>query len=488
MDIGNRLELFVDDCLVERTRGAERRLHHPTTREVVMVHDAPWEGSGCGYHTVFRDGDLYRMYHHAWDLRVVDGRLTEPHEFLTGYAESTDGIHWQKPELGLFEFAGSRKNNIVWRGVGTHNFCPFKDTNPDCAPDAAYKAVGGVGTEGLNAFKSPDGIHWSRMSETPIITQGAFDSQNLAFWDTVRGQYRCYLRDFRRASTRASNLTEPSPPGLRDIRTCTSQDFLTWTEPVWLEYPGAPAEQLYTNQIKPYYRAPHIFIGLPARYVERGWSPSMEALPDAEHRRGRATAEERYGTALTDALLMCSRDGITFQRWREAFLRPGVERTGSWAYGDNYIAWHVVETRPHLPGAPNELSLYATENYWVGPASRLRRYTLRLDGFVSVYAPARGGELVTKPLVFEGSELVLNFSTSAAGSLRVEVQHESGQPLAGRTAADCDEVFGDEIERVVTWKGGGRLDDLADRPVRLRFVMQDADLYSLRFRQTPSRS
>ena len=482
MDIGTRLELFVDDFLVERTEGVQRRLHHPTAREVAMVHDEPWEGSGCGYHTVFRDGDLCRMYYHAWDIQVKDGQLTEPHPLVTGYAESRDGISWQKPELGLFEFAGSRKNNVVWTGVGTHNFCPFRDANPNCAPDAAYKAVGGVIPEGLQAFKSADGIHWTRLSERPIITQGAFDSQNLAFWDTVRGQYRCYLRDFRRASTPAGNLTEPSPPGLRDIRTCTSQDFLTWTEPVWLQYPGAPAEQLYTNQIKPYYRAPHIFIGLPARYVERGWSPSMEALPDAEHRRDRATAEERYGTALTDALLMSSRDGITFQRWREAFLRPGVERTGSWAYGDNYIAWHVVETRPHLPGAPNELSLYATENYWVGPGSRLRRYTLRLDGFVSIHAPARGGELVTKSVVFEGSELVLNFSTSAAGSLRVEVQDEAGQPFGGRTAADCDDVFGDDIERVVTWKDGARLDDLAGRPVRFRFIMRDADLYSLRVR------
>jgi hypothetical protein len=243
----------------------------------------------------------------------------------------------------------------------------------------------------------------------------------------------------------------------------------------------SPDEHLYTNQIKTYYRAPHILIGLPTRYIDHGWSDSMRALPDAKRRELRASANRRYGTALTEALLMASRDGVRFKRWNEAFLRPGIERPGTWQYGQQYIAWHVVETGPSLPGGPNELSLYATEDYWHGKGGSLRRYTLRLDGFVSVRGSMKGGELVTRPLKFAGSALALNLATSAAGSVRVEIQDRGGKPHQGFSLEDCPALFGDTLERVVRWKDGADVGSLAGKPVRLRFELKNADLYSFRF-------
>jgi hypothetical protein len=238
---------------------------------------------------------------------------------------------------------------------------------------------------------------------------------------------------------------------------------------------------LYTNQVKPYHRAPHILIGFPTRYIDRGWSPSMKALPEREHREMRSSGSPRYGTAITEALVMTSRDGAKFTRWNEAFLRPGIERPGTWNYGHQYLAWQLVETRSNLEGAPPELSLYATESYWTGTSSALRRYTLRQEGFVSVSAPMLGGELLTKPLSFEGSRLHLNVSTSAAGTLRVEIQDADGKPVPGFSLADCDDLFGDSLDREVTWKGRADVGSLAGKPVRLRFTLQDADLYALRF-------
>jgi len=185
--------------------------------------------------------------------------------------------------------------------------------------------------------------------------------------------------------------------------------------------------------------------------------------------------------ALSEGLLMSSRDGRAFHRWHEAFLRPGIERPGTWHYGQQYIGWHVVETRSALGGAPHELSLYAGESYWTGTSSELRRYTLRIDGFVSVQAPLAGGEMLTKPLRFQGKRLVLNFATSAAGGIRVELQTPDGKPIEGFTPADSDEIFGDCLERTATWKGGADVAKLAGSPVRLRFVLKDADLYSIRF-------
>jgi len=231
----------------------------------------------------------------------------------------------------------------------------------------------------------------------------------------VRAEYRAYWRIFTAGVTTETNW---KPAGVRAIRTATSKDFLNWGPHADVKYVDSPDEHLYTNQIKPYYRAPHIFIGFPTRYVERGWNDSMRALPEREHREMRSSASQRYGTAISEGLLMSSRDGVLFHRFNEAFLRPGIEREGTWNYGHQYIAWHVVETKSALPGAPNELSLYAGESYWTGTSSELRRYTLRIDGFVSAAAPFAGGELVTKPLVFRGNRLVLNFATSAAAASR----------------------------------------------------------------------
>ncbi|HPO13473.1 MAG TPA: hypothetical protein PLI09_08515 [Candidatus Hydrogenedentes bacterium] len=467
VSIGSRLELMIDDYLIEHmSGGATLRLHPPTPQEIVLVHDAPWEGNSCNYYSVFQDGDLYRMYYRG-SGQTLKGEAAD-HEMTTCYAESRDGIHWTKPSLGLFEFNGSKDNNILWMGGSSHDFTPVKDTNPNCPPETKYKCVG-AGDGGLLAFQSPDGIHWSPMNDgQPVITKGAFDSQNMAFWDETRKEYRVYFRDFR--------------DGLRDIRTATSQDFIHWTDGQWLAYPGAPAEQLYTNQIIPYYRAPHIFLGFPTRYVDRGWTPSVEALPELEHRRMRAALSPREGSAVTDGLFMTSRDAAIFHRWDEVFIRPGLRTKDNWTYGDNYQNWGIVETKSAIDDGITELSVYATESYWTGRSCQLRRFTLRMDGFASLHAPRSGGEIITKPILFDGKDLVLNFSTSAAGSIKIEIQNPDGAPIDGFRLEDATDLFGDHLEHIVPWKDHRDLSALAGKPICLRIVFNDADLYALRFK------
>jgi hypothetical protein len=481
--IGSRLELFIDDYLIEDISGkADLRLHHPEPKEIVITHDAPWEGMGSGYHSIFQDGDIYRMYYKAWQIEVAS--KTPTHSIFCCYAESNDGIHWHKPDLGLYEFQGSKSNNIVFiRGImgevnadGGHP-AVFMDENPNVEPDALYKAfLPSQEEKGLIPFKSEDGIHWNAMSDVPVITDGAFDSQNLAFWDGENEVYRAYWRYFD------EETDDSRYRGVRSIRTATSMDFTNWSKPSYLQYVDSPREHLYTNQIKPYYRAPHLLLGFPVRYIDRGWSASMKTLPEREHREWRSSKSERYGTALTESLLMVSRDGINFKRWNEAFLRPGIERKGTWNYGQQYIAWSVVKTKSALEGAPDELSLYAVENYWTGTTCDLRRYTLRIDGFVSVYAPMDGGELRTKPVLFSGKNLIINFSSSAAGDIRVELQDEAGNPMPGFTLDECLPVFGDSLERMVIWSSGSDLSLLEGKPVRLRFILKDADLFSFQFK------
>src|SRR5262249_54461322 len=156
--------------------------------------------------------------------------------------------------------------------------------NPACPEDERFKAmVNGPG--GLHALKSGDGVQWSPLQDGPVITRGKFDSQNNAFWDEGRKQYWCYVRDFHGRDGRRTNDTKT---GVRDILYCTSKDFRTWSEPRPLKYGDAPDDALYINVIQLYHRAPHLFVGFPARYVDRSFSPAaLRSLPDPQHRERR---------------------------------------------------------------------------------------------------------------------------------------------------------------------------------------------------------
>ena len=437
-DIGSRRELFVDDYLIEKIKGAELKMHRPVPQDVAIVCDAPWEGNTSAYYTLFADGDRFRMYYRGAHFDV--STKTAAHPEFTCYAESRDGIAWEKPKLGLFEFNGSKENNIVWAGDDTHNFTPFKDANPECAADARYKALGGgslrSGGKGLRAYKSPDGIHWSLMREEAVITNGDFDSQNLAFWHPEQKRYLDFHRKGR--------------AGVRNIMTASSTDFLNWTEPVFLEYGDASEEHLYTNAIQPYLRAGHLFLGFPTRF-----QPKHEQV---------------------EPILMTSRDGRNFKRWTEPLIPISApkDRDGN---RSNYMTWGLLQ----LPGQNRELSVYATEAYYAGPGSRVRRFTFRTDGFVSLHAGAETAEMVSRALRFAGRELVINYAARAGGNLRVEIQDATGRPLPGFALADCRGLAGDSIEQAVTWTKGGDVSSLAGQTVRLRFEMQDADLYAMQF-------
>ncbi len=93
----------------------------------------------------------------------------------------------------------------------------------------------------------------------------------------------------------------------------------------------------------------------------------------------------------------------------------------------------------------------------------------------------KGGEFLSQPLKFIGLKLTINFATSAAGSVRVELQDADGKPIEGFSLADCPEQFGDALDHVVTWQNNPNLRSLSGKNIRLRFVMRDADLYSLQF-------
>jgi hypothetical protein len=451
INIGSRLELFVDRLLVDEMRKVEFRLHHP-----VKAPPSPSPFPGGFYATVIKDGDLYRTWYRGRDPDY-DGPTFSGHPGETlHYAESPDGVRWTLPSFGRHLVGGTRDNNVILFGLSPflHNLSPFLDDRPGVPPGERYKAVagypgkpeerklGGPG-RGLFAFVSPDGINWEKRNE--IIPyradewRHAFDSANVAFWSEAEQLYVCYFRTWTKAGH------------LRSVSRATSPDFVHWSDPVALD-PNLPGEHLYTTNTQPYVRAPHIYLALPTRFVTA---------------RGNAPGYDRRDNNSTDVLFMSMRAGaLHYDRlFTEAFIRPGMN-PDLWGNRANYVAQNVVLT------APDELSIYHKNG---------DRYVLRTDGFISVRAGAEPGELVTKPVIFSGGELVINFSSSAAGSVLVELLGPDGLPLPGFGLADCKPAYGDSIAQVVTWRTGD-LSAIAGQPVRLRFVLQECDLYSFRFR------
>jgi len=455
-DIGARLELFVDDYLIASLDGAALKLHAPRPAETVLAFDEPWEGRYCGYVTVIKDGDLFRLYYRGLPNAGKDGSAAE----TTCYAESRDGISFTKPSLGLFEVEGSTDNNVVLAGAEpcSHNFAPFLDTRPGVPAEERYKALAGSGASGLIAFVSPDGLRWRKVREEPVITEGAFDSQNVAFWSEPE---QCYLAYFRTWSGGGYK-------GYRTIGRSMSTDFRDWTATQDMTYGDRPPEHLYTNQTTPYFRAPHIYVATAARFM-----PGRRVITEAQ--AVELGGEAKYSGDCSDTVLLTSRGGTRYDRtFMESLVRPGLGAE-NWTSRTNYPA------RGFVPTGPGEMSMYIQRRYGQ-PTHYLQRLVLRTDGFVSVNAPYSGGEFVTKPLRFDGSELVLNVATSAAGSVWVEVQDDTGAPVAGYSRDVCDEIIGDDVARVVSWKGNAGLGDLAGKSIRLRFIMKDADLYAIRFR------
>ena len=470
VDIGSHRELFVDDHVIGKIEGDARLdLQQPVPRDVAVVTSKPWEGNTCAYYTVFADTDasgktIFRMYYRGSNYNRK--RRDQTHRQVVCYAESRDAIHWTKPKLGLIEFGGSKENNIVWDGAGSHCFTPFKDTSPNCRPDARYKALSQVHRTGrphyaaqgemtVFAYKSPDGIRWT-ISDGPLITRGDFDSQNAAFWDPYAGVYREYhrVRVLRKPGGEIVVGGRPAYGGFRSIMTGTSKNFLNWTswsEPQLLEYTDDIGEQhLYTNAVMSCPRAPQILIGFPTRL-----------LPEQGSR--------------VEPILMASRDGRKFKRWDKPVIPEDApkDRKGN---RSNYMAWGLVPT----PGNDREYSVYASESYLSGTDTRLRRFTYRVDGFVALRGGKRGGQLTTRPLKVAGGRLEINYAARPGGHVRIEIQHADGRPLVNFSAEDCDPLEGDETAKFVTWNTDGN-GPFTGKPVRVRFEVKDADLYSFRF-------
>ncbi len=491
LDIGSRRELFVDGLMLESQNGTCLKLHEPVPGETAIKIDRPWEGClNFGGNIIFHGGK-YRMYYRAM-------RPDSPSP--SGYqavAESADGISWTKPRL---QEEGT--NFVTAEGQTDVSPVIFLDTRPGVPEEERFKGfctrcVSGkphtayndpLGAKYLEFYSSGDGYAFRRMERQPVMRSNLFndfDGGCSMFWSEAEGQYVFYYR---------YSVVQPSERGefrmRRTVARAVSRDLYHWSEPEEMGYSDTP-EQFYTNNTLPYFRAPHIYIALAARFMER----RRVLTPEQAKACGIVDAEEYDETNewvetcnyndCSDGVLLTTRAGSSVydRTFMEAFVRPGIGY-GNWSTRTNYPLSGIY------PQDENTLMFYVSRNYWQ-ETWHVQRMTLRTDGFGSLSAPWKGGSAVTRPFLFDGDELELNYRTSAAGSVRVELLDEAGNILPGFDAENCQEIVGDEVRRIVRWGGSygaeypeRSVSRYAGKAVRMRFVLKDADVFSFKFNKT----
>ena len=465
--LGTRKQLLFDDALVEEKRGFTLTMNPATPTEApVLVPEKPWEQGGiAGVSVVEGDDGEFKMWYRAYSNAGV----------FACYATSADGIHWERPELGLVEFAGSQDNNIVaphWHGS------VFKD--PHDIAERRYKFIGegkakwpylsvyGGGarfryaeeppaTWHYNAVigaHSPDGIHWTECPE-PIMPWYT-DCVNAGFWDDRIQRYVAYVR--WNEYLRVENNQQVGSFDYRAIGRAETTDFAHFPEPAKIEEPdfNRPEDEDL------------IGAGL--------YSSAATKYPDATDAYFIFTAAFYHTSDTLDCQVATSRDGVQFHRWREPFVRLGP--AGSFDSCSIYMGAGM------LP-AGDELYLYYAggsrmhdQKKGEGTPASIGRVRVRRDGFVSQDAAAERSWLKTIPFVIENDRLEVNMDASARGGLKVEILAEAGHPIFGYSASDADRLERNELAQTATWNGSADLSPLRGRTVRLRFIGESVKLYA----------
>jgi hypothetical protein len=474
--VGSEKQLFLDGRFIASSRNVDLRMNPPAKLGPVLRPERPWEDKSIGFcASVIEHEGVFRLFYRA-----------DSHEKGASVclATSTDGIAWQRPTLGLYEFGGSKDNNIVFRDTddslayrGVGETIVFLD--PHGPPAQRFKMIASKGwpelqTAGLYCHASPDGVHWTPGSRVLDLCP---DTANQAAWDRQRGKYVAYIRIWdplrKVGRVEVDDITAPwpyTPLGDkayfiwgRDKIAVTSSEF-----PTAFGYDAedpVPSDH-YNPAVVEYPHAQAAYFSFPSAYMHFPEPP-----------------EGKYGNdGLLDIQMAVSRDGVTFQRLERApYIPLGLDgepdalsnymAVGMLRSGDYLLQYYGAYAVTHgLPEAHQKLP--------IGCIAAVRQ---RLDGFVSADAAWADGELVTPPLVFAGKRLLLNLNAGAMGACQVGLQTASGVDIADFATEACDVLRGNSVATVVTWRGSSDVSALAGKPVRLRFAMRATKLFAFQF-------
>jgi hypothetical protein len=488
INVGERRQVFIDGRFVATSKNVELLVHPPRkTGERTLVADRPWEGKGMDvYSCVMKTGDTYHLWYPA------DAGLC--------YARSPDGIRWEKPNLGLAEYEGSRANNIViGLGAGGIDKCGSEGMvfyDPTAQEDQRFRYAVRISDELKDTvvFSSPDGIHW-RLTHKKVLTfthptgRQHLDSQNVIFWDDRINKYVAYMRfNQHQPGFRGRSVTRSESSHLGGFAEVQDAQIVLQPDSLDPSLGGRPCMDYYTSGAIKYPWAQDAYYMFPQTYFN--YIPGQ--LPEFRE-------QNPVNAGPLDTQFAASRNGITWNRFdRRPFVRlgmkgefdsknarvfyglvPSVDGREMYQYylgGDHLHGWGRDEKNNRLL---TQAGLQPEQD-----TNIISRLVSRRDGFVSVRAAYSGGEFTTTPLVFDGNKLVLNIDTSAAGIAQVGILDEAGRPIEGFSAKQCDLIHTcNEIDRIVSWQRNNDVSQLAGKVVRLQFIMRDCDLYAFQFRK-----
>ena len=514
-DIGDRRQVFIDQRFLTATRGITLEVKTPVKRGIVLQADDPKRTFIGQYGSVLEHDGVFHMWYQAHTMAGEAGRNdgAEGRGYIC-YARSVDGVNWTKPKLSLAgAIPGAEPNIVVGAGAGTfaEGMAPWNGgeagnvfIDPTAPPGERFRL--GIREEvltkepgkfGLHVMSSPDGIHW-RLTHRDVVNYWSplphLDTSNVLFWDETRRTYRAYVRyNMRLPGGRNRAVAHGESPDLahfphvENMRLVMAHDGVDPTLPS--PATGRPVRMVdfYTNATVKYPWAEDAYFMFPSTYFHYEAS-----LPEfREHKPVNAGG--------LDIRFAASRDGTDWERFdRHPYVRTGT--AGRWDGRMLYMYRGV------LPAGESKLRLYYYGSDWdhgwwrdesnrrilraagLAPRASLGAVgllELRRDGFVAARADYAGGEFTTPLLRFAGGELVVNIDTSAVGEARVELQDELGTALPGYTLDDCVTIHSaNQINRTVRWTKGANASALAGKPIRVRFVMHDTDLYAFQFRPT----
>ena len=482
--VGTAKQLFLDDQIVDSLRSVSRVFNQPEKSELnpILKGEMPWEGRMIYAGTVLYDDEDrgFKMWY--WALNMTYQVPPKPFEqysnllraahyresFSLCYATSNDGIRWNRPNLGLVEFQGSRANNLLPPVTDgrMHGYASIVKDLHDRDPARRYKAVAwrpkdAQGGYGVGVYFSPDGLRWTASPRNPVVRETS-DVHTLLGWDDRIQKYVAYFRPGagQKLSPRAGT------GAVRIIGYSTSDDFEHWSPIVPALVPDAndPVDTQFYGM--PALRYEGMYLGFP-------WAFRTNQLTHVPQ-------------------LVYSRDGLHFARTpgRNDFLPLGAR--GSFDDGNAYLV------RPVTHG--DRLWLYYTGTRWrdaldlfeLGDSARdsIGLATLPLDGFVSMEAGPNEGTLTTRALTFAGDRLAVNMQAGRKGygvdevtSVRVEILDEAGNPIPGFTLGEADALGATGVAQIARWRGRADVGSLAGRAVRLRFHLKNVKLYAFQFRR-----
>ncbi len=459
--------LFFDPHFVRDGGATMLKVNPPARQEIVIRPDKPWEKFMITFYlTVFEEGEKLRMWYVCRDADNVAN---------VAYAESTDGVNWMKPALGVVDYHGSRENNLV--GIGSLEGNVFRDPHA-ATPDERYVYVSTVFKGGgVCRFTSPDGYRWKR-DERPLLPFEA-DSQNVTFWDERLQKYVLFFRGWTPKEPRGherkvvrletTDLRTPfdlKPSGKGATYVHQGRDPFIVDEALTVitcDERDPDHTDVYTNAIQRYPLAPRWYVGFPSLYHH----PTKDTI---------------RSDGRTEGHFISSTDGISWNRYaREPYTRPGLagSENGNMVYMGVGLVMHGDEIWQYGTG------FRTTHNDFEGRKERtdgvILRYVQRVDGFVSLDFPSTTTRAVTQPITVEGSNLCLNVDTGAIGEMRIGLLDAEGREIPGFAASTCDAIRINSTHAVVAWKGTPNLAELRGNQVQVVISGSRAKLFSLRF-------